>query len=179
MLRALGSKKDLLTSDYFELVQDLISSEYVLQMKNFIQHGNTTIFQHCLNVSYYNYKLCKFFKLNIRAGARAGLLHDLFLYDWHYYKKVPGERLHGFEHPKKALTNANLYYNLDKREQDMILKHMFPLTFSIPKYRETLIIVLVDKYCGTLEIFANLYINFVSTIKKSFNFLFNKRSQIK
>lgn len=101
MLRALGSKKDLLTSDYFELVQDLISSEYVLQMKNFIQHGNTTIFQHCLNVSYYNYKLCKFFKLNIRAGARAGLLHDLFLYDWHYYKKVPGERLHGFEHPKK------------------------------------------------------------------------------
>ena len=34
----------------------------------------------------------------------------------------------------------------------MIEKHMFPLNITaLPKYRETLVIVLVDKYCGLLE----------------------------
>lgn len=154
---AIGSKKNLLTNelcrDYYETVEDLLSNELVLKMKDYIQHGNTTTYQHCINVSYYNYKLCKFFGLDARAGARAGLLHDFFLYDWHVDKSM----IHGITHPKKALENASANFELSECEKDIILKHMFPLTIKPPSYKETVIIVIVDKYCGLAEIFSNLY----------------------
>ncbi|MCM1023547.1 MAG: hydrolase [Prevotella sp.] len=155
MLNAIGSKVDLSdgeATDYHYLVADLLESDRVLQMRNYIHHGDTTCFQHCLNVSYYNYKVCRFFSLNERAGARAGLLHDLFLYDWHTYKRTKGERLHGFTHAKTALKNVRENFYVSDLESDMIEKHMFPLNITaLPKYRETLVIVLVDKYCGLLE----------------------------
>lgn len=155
MLNAIGSKVDLSdgdVSDYHYLVADLLESKTVLQMRDYVHHGDTTCFQHCLNVSYYNYKVCRFFSLNERAGARAGLLHDLFLYDWHTYRRSKGERLHGFTHAKTALKNVRENFYVSDLESDMIEKHMFPLNITaLPKYRETLVIVLVDKYCGLLE----------------------------
>lgn len=154
MLNAIGSKVDLSDSnlEYHYLVADLLENETVLKMMEFPHHGDTTCFQHCLNVSYYNYKVCRFFSLNERAGARAGLLHDLFLYDWHTYKPAKGERLHGFTHAGAALKNAKENFYVSDLEADIIEKHMFPLNITaLPKYRETLVIVLVDKYCGLLE----------------------------
>lgn len=154
MLKAIGSKKDLEDKDavYYCLVADLLESDVVQKMKEFTHHGDTTCFQHCLNVSYYNYRLCGFFSLNQRAAARAGLLHDLFLYDWHTHKPEKGKLLHGFTHPGEALKNAKENFYISELESDIIEKHMFPLTITaLPKYRETLVIVLVDKYCGLLE----------------------------
>ncbi len=157
---AIGSKKNLLsneTSDgYYETVRDLLEHEIVLKMKEFTQHGNTSTFQHCVNVSYYNWKLCRFFRLDARAGARAGLLHDLFLYDWHTHTRDTGDHFHGMTHPKAALRNACRYFELNSREKDIILKHMFPLTLTPPKYGETVVIILVDKYCGLIETAAHV-----------------------
>lgn len=156
MLKAIGSKVDILGSGkgeaYYYLVSDLLENDLVLKMKDFTQHGDTSCFQHCLNVSYYNYKICRFFSLNARAAARAGLLHDLFLYDWHTYKPDKGERLHGFTHAETALKNAKENFYISELEGDIIEKHMFPLNITaVPRYRETVVIVLVDKYCGLLE----------------------------
>ena len=156
MLKAIGSKVDLLKDEkgktYYYFVSDLLENELVLKMNDFIQHGDTTCFQHCLNVSYYNYKICSLFSWNARAAARAGLLHDLFLYDWHTYKPDKGERLHGFTHAGTALKNASENFYISDLEKDIIEKHMFPLNITaVPRYRETLVIVLVDKYCGLLE----------------------------
>ncbi|MDO5559132.1 MAG: HD family phosphohydrolase [Oscillospiraceae bacterium] len=160
MLKAIGSKKDLLDSElsngYFDTVSDIITDDLVLTMKSFVQHGQTSTFQHCVNVSYYNYKLCKFLKLNARSAARAGLLHDFFLYDWHTHRKLTGNRFHGLTHPAVALSNASAHFELDEREQDIILKHMFPLTLRLPSYKETVVIILVDKYCGFIETAFNL-----------------------
>jgi uncharacterized protein len=36
-------------------------------------------------------------------------------------------------------------------ERDIILKHMFPITRELPRYKETYVIVLVDKYCAVAE----------------------------
>ncbi len=155
MLKAIGSKVDLNDKElttYYHLVGDLLENELVLKMKEFKHHGETTCFQHCLNVSYYNYRICRFFSLNERAAARAGLLHDLFLYDWHTHKPAKGERLHGFTHAHTALMNVKENFYISDLESDIIEKHMFPLNITaLPKYRETLVIVLVDKYCGLLE----------------------------
>ena len=139
-------------SEFYSYIQDLIYTEPVLQMKQYIQHGTTTTFDHCLNVAYYNYLMCKHFNLDAKAGARAGMLHDLFLYDWHYYPIKKLDRLrHGATHPKVACSNACKHFELSEREKDIISKHMFPMTMRLPKYKETVVIILVDKYCGLIE----------------------------
>ena len=78
------------------------------------------------------------------------MLHDYFLYDWHVGK---GHKIHGFTHPKAALINAQEDFNLTKRERDIIVKHMFPLTPIPPKYKESIIVCLVDKGCSLYETF--------------------------
>lgn len=169
MLKAICCKADLedKNSEYYTLVSDLLESDIVRSMEGFIHHGKTTCFQHCLNVSYYNYKICKLFNLNQRAGARAGLLHDLFLYDWHTYKPAEGERLHGFTHAHTSLMNVKKYFYVSALESDIIEKHMFPLNlFSLPKYRETLVIVFTDKLCGAMEVIFNLASRLNGAVKK-------------
>lgn len=106
------SKTDICSIDvpqdeeYLALVRDLLEHPKVGLMREYIQHGDTTCLEHCVNVSYLSYLFCKSHGLDARAAARGGLLHDLFLYDWHFYRRTKGERLHGFEHPRKALKNA-------------------------------------------------------------------------
>jgi uncharacterized protein len=153
MLKAIGCSKNLETDEreFYSYIKDLLYTEPVCRMKSIIQHGDTTTFDHCLSVAYYNYLICKKWGLNARAGARAGLLHDLFLYDWHDMRL---SNLHGFRHPKKASANASKFFDISPLERDIIEKHMFPLTLSLPKHRETFVITLTDKYCGTLEVLS-------------------------
>ena len=53
-----------------------------------------------------------------------------------------------------ALKNAKRDFRLTDREQDIIAKHMFPLTPALPKYRESVLVCLVDKWCSTYEVFS-------------------------
>jgi len=156
MSKALGSKYSIETSseskEYFEFVKDLLDDEVVSQMKNFTHHYSTTRYQHCINVSYYNYLVCRKLGLNSRSAARAGMLHDLFLYDWREVPKKRGDLPHGMKHPKVALENAQQYFELGKREKDMIERHMWPLTVKFPKYAESYVIVVIDKYTAMLEL---------------------------
>lgn len=119
-------------------------------MKKYIQHSDITCFEHSIHVSYKSYLICRHLGLDDRSAARGGLLHDFFLYDWHNTK--PRSGLHGFTHPRAALDNANKRFMLNEIEKDIIEKHMWPLTPSLPKYKESYIIVLVDKYCSFMEI---------------------------
>ena len=155
MPKALGSRHTIensgKTEEYFEFVKDLLNDEIVQEMKNFRHHYSTTCYQHCINVSYYNYLVCKKLGLNSKSAARAGMLHDLFLYDWRVEKRKHGEMPHGMRHPKIALQNAKEHFDIDKREEDMIVKHMWPLTIKLPKYAESYVIVAVDKYSAVME----------------------------
>ena len=45
-------------------------------------------------------------------------------------------------------------YNVNRIEADIISKHMFPLTFTPPKYKESVIVCLVDKFCSIYEVFS-------------------------
>lgn len=139
--------------EYLLLVQDILSHPQVAQMTRFIQHGTTTCMEHSINVSYLSYLYAKRHGLNARSIARAGLLHDLFLYDWHCQRREKGEQLHGFAHPRKALKNAEECFSLNEMEKNIILRHMWPLTFMPPKYPEAYIVVWFDKYCSLMETF--------------------------
>lgn len=156
MLRAFGSRYDIESSaesgEYYEYVKDLLDSDVVNEMKKYRHHYSTTRFQHCLNVSYYNYIVCRKLGLNSKEAARAGLLHDLYLYDRKELDKKSGDKSHTRHHPDVALNNAKQHFELDDREEDMIVKHMWPLTLKMPKYAESYVIGMVDKYIATLEL---------------------------
>ena len=136
---------------YEGLVCDILENETVRTMDQFIQHSDVSCLEHSLHVSYLSYTLCRKLGLDYVAAARAGLLHDFFLYDWHVTR--PEEGLHGFVHPARALRNADHHFSLRPIEKDIIEKHMWPLTLAFPSYRESFVVSLVDKYCSLLEIF--------------------------
>ncbi len=135
--------------EYDDCIADLIAHEEVQRMKQFMQHADISCLRHCLFVSFLSYLVCKKLKLDYRSAARGALLHDLFLYDWHLHR--PAEGLHAFSHPGIALSNANRFFALNHMEQDIIAKHMWPLTIRLPRYKESMIVLLADKYCALFE----------------------------
>lgn len=137
-------------SEYKSYIEELIHHELVLSMRDFVQHGDVSCLEHSIYVSYNSYLICRRLGLDCGSAARAGLLHDFFLYDWHAQKPYKG--LHGFMHPYIALQNANKYFSLNEIEKDIIKKHMWPLTLRLPRYKETLVVLLVDKYCAAMEV---------------------------
>ena len=137
-------KKYLLT-EFFEIIQDIIDNDTVKQMKNFRQHCNTSCYKHCMQVAYFTYIACKKLKLDYISATRAAMLHDLFLYDWRKkYRNIELPGLHAFVHPQIALKNASEIFSLNELEKDIILKHMWPVTFALPKHRESYIVTIMD-----------------------------------
>ncbi len=134
---------------------DILASEKFAMLKNFIQHGNVTVYEHCIHVALCAIKINRKMGINARERelVRGALLHDYFLYDWHN-ADAPGNthpKLHGFYHPGIALRNATRDFTLSEREKDIIRKHMWPLTVNPPRCREAWVVCLADKYSSTLE----------------------------
>lgn len=145
-------RKILEDKEYMVLIFDLLNQEKVQKMKQYRQHYNINCFDHCLFVSYNTYLICKKCHLDYISAARAGMLHDLFLYDWR--KRENGRTgHHAFTHGRAAYEHASTFLDLNEKEKDMIIKHMWPVTLAIPKYKETFIMTLVDKYFAVAEAF--------------------------
>ena len=90
--------------DYLKIVQDLINTPEVQQLKNYIQHHDNDRYTHVIAVSYRSYVLAKHMGMDAISVARAGILHDLFYYDWrtsHYSMST-----HAFVHPLVAVDAA-------------------------------------------------------------------------
>ena len=139
------------------IINDIINNDTVLSMKKYRQHFDTDCFSHCYNVSYYCYKITKKLGLDYKSSARASMLHDLFLYDWHTKKRSKGEKMHAFSHGEIALFNASKLFDLNNKEKDMILNHMWPVTLRIPRSLEGIILTIIDKYVAIREIFGYLF----------------------
>lgn len=161
------NKEEILKDkEYIEIISELLKNEKVLKMKQYRQHHNISCFDHCLFVSYNTYLICKKHKLDYISAARAGLLHDLFLYDWR--KRENGRKgLHAFTHPKEALRQALTITELNDKEQDIMKNHMWPVTPKFPRYKETYIITLVDKYSAVAEALIGKKIKIIKVLKES------------
>ena len=141
-------------NEFRAIIKDIVENDTVQQMRNFRQHYDTSCFEHCYKVALISYIICKKLNLDYISAARAGMLHDLFLYDWRIHE--PGrKRFHAFHHPRIALNNSLKIFSLNKKEQDIILKHMWPITVIPPKSMEAFIITFVDKYCALLESYVH------------------------
>ena len=136
-------------TEYVELVSDILSNSEFQKLENYVHHNSNRL-QHSLNVSFYSYKISKFFNLDYKKVARASLLHDFFLIDnLSISKKERFKTL--FLHPRKALNNSSKYYFLSDMEQNIILSHMFPIGLDLPRYKESLLVDLVDDYIAIHE----------------------------
>jgi len=138
--------------EYNNIVNDILINPEFLRLKDYFHH-NSSIFEHTKMVSYIAYRICKYLNLDYVSGARGGLLHDFFLYDWrnHDEPDLHRDKYHGLEHPAIALDNSMKYFNLNKIEKDIIIKHMWPLTITPPRYYESFIVTFIDKYVSSRE----------------------------
>jgi len=134
-----------------EYAAPILHAERLRQTNCYLQHGTTSCYCHSISVAYYSLLFAG--KLGITCDIESlvtgALLHDYYLYDWHC--KDSSHRLHGFRHPKTALNNAMQDFDLNAVEQNIILRHMFPLTPIPPRYKESLIVCLADKFCSLAE----------------------------
>ena len=138
--------------EFIRIIRELLATDQVYEMRNYIQHGNTSTFTHCLVVAYYSYLLSLRLPIHydVTSIVRGAMLHDFYLYDWHVPDK--GHRLHGFVHAGFSLKNARNYFKLNPIEEDIIAKHMWPLTFNkVPVYKEALLVSIIDKFCSLAE----------------------------
>ena len=151
------ARKKLYTQEYYETVKDILEHPTVRKMKQYPHHYDTSCYRHCLHVSFLNFMICKKLHWDARAAARAGMLHDLFLYDWHQHAKETGDYFHGLTHPRYAMHMAEKYFKLTKKEKEIILHHMWPITVSLPKSKEGYLTTITDKISGLFEM-ADYYI---------------------
>lgn len=160
MVKAIGSNMNLqefecgLALLYYETVKDLIDLPSVQQLDCCLQHLNTSRLQHAINVSFYSFRVARLLGRDYRAAARAGLLHDLYYYEFKHQDLTCAE--HSALHARLALANARKLTAIDHIEEDIILKHMWPMTKGAPKYLESYIVTMADKGCTVCEVLKQL-----------------------
>ena len=135
-----------LDEEFCLLIEPIIENEEFKKTKAIAHHGITR-YEHLMRVSYYSYKVTKFLRLNYQETTRASILHDFFLEETEDDNKVSALR----RHPRYALEKSLIYFKLTDRERDIISNHMFPVTFTPPKYLESWIVDLIDDVAGIYE----------------------------
>ncbi len=133
----------------------LLSDPWVLKMKNYLQHGSVSTFDHCMEVARASLWVCRRMHLhvNVRALVVGAFLHDFYLYDWHITKHKGV--LHGYSHPRVASENARRLLRQPPEITGIIRSHMWPLTLRYaPTSREGWVVCAVDKYVSLRETLA-------------------------
>lgn len=135
-------------------VGEILNHPEFLKRKQYHHHEDRSVYVHSLNVCIKTYKMAKFFHADKKSAAIAGLLHDFYYKDWQLdTEKRPFFQSHGFRHPKEALDNSKKYFPnlMNKKIENSIVRHMFPLTLIPPRYGIGWMITLTDK-AASMEI---------------------------
>lgn len=136
--------------DHFKsIVNDLLYDPTVQTLRDQRQHSkHSNAFDHSVHVAYLSFLFCRRFNLDYVSAARGAMLHDLHMKNWD--EENDGIR-RLWRHPHYALQNATSRYDLSALEQDIIVKHMWPLTRPLPRHRESFVVSMADKVCAMLE----------------------------
>lgn len=132
--------------EFNNIINDIVDNYEFASLKNINHHGITR-YNHSMRVAYYTYLITKKLKLNYYEATRAALLHDFFIDEVESEMSLFKLR----RHPKYALENASKYFDLTDLQKDIIETHMFPITFTPPKYLESWIVDMVDDCSAVYE----------------------------
>nr|CBX29845.1 hypothetical protein N47_F15400 [uncultured Desulfobacterium sp.] len=140
-------EKTAMETQFINMANPLIEHPEVAKLSQYEHHRGKTRLEHVKEVAYISFLWGKRLSLDCDSITRGALLHDLFFYDW----LREGPRLHGFRHHNIALKNARKITPLTEKEEDIIKKHMWPLTVVPPRYMESLVVSLVDTFCSARD----------------------------
>jgi len=140
--------------DFISYAVPIIQRGELWKTDSIKQHGKTTRFSHCVSVAYYSLMIAARLKIpfNAKSLVTGGLLHDYYLYDWREMRIT--HLKNSYIHPKVAAHNAVRDYAVSELEENIIARHMFPITPIPPKHWEGLIVCVTDKICGLAETFG-------------------------
>lgn len=138
-----------LEAEFVALAEDLLQNPQVQSMEQWLHHNQTTCLEHSMFVAVTSYKIGKKLHLDTRAIARAGLLHDFYLY--HKRDKSAHEGWQCFDHPILALENGKKITELSAKEENIILAHMWPFGRVFPKSPEAMLVNMVDTFAAMAE----------------------------
>ncbi len=152
-------------NEFETIISDIVLNKKFNQLSKEAHHGITR-YEHSMRVAKYSYMFCnRFNKENKKDVTRAALLHDFFV-NSDMDNQSGTKKLES--HPSVALTNAKKYFEINDIQEDIIVKHMFPITLSIPKYKESWLVSLVDKLVGAYEmvrfklpLYTSIYMLFI------------------
>ena len=158
-------KKD---KEYKKIVKDIFRNVDFKNLYNIEHHGISRM-EHSIKISYYSYRIAKFLKMDYVSVARGGLLHDFFLDgdERNFTKRF----FDTFTHPKRALNTSISNFYINEIEKNIIVSHMFPIYLSIPKYKESVLVNLVDKIIGGKELIRGFSCKFIYQFKYTYVFL--------
>ena len=134
-----------------EIANNIINSNKFKSL-DFDYHHGLTRYKHIMHVARGTYYISKILKLDYISATRGALLHDYFNEDEYLDKKgLDMPRIHPF----LALNNSLKEYNLNIKEKNIIISHMYPIGLIKPVYLESWVVTMVDKGVATYE-----YINY-------------------
>ena len=133
--------------NFDNIASEIINTKRFKELNKEPHHGISR-YKHVMRVSKFTYKITKFLKMDYISATRGALLHDYFTKNDVLNLK---ELKKGFEHPNIALNNANNEFILNDIEKNAIVSHMFPLGKVLPKYKESWILTIVDKFVAVYE----------------------------
>ena len=132
---------------YEKIKQDIIANQKYQSLKNDYHHGLNR-YLHIMHVAKISYYISKFLKLDYISTTRGALLHDYFNEDDYLdIKGLDKPRIHPF----LSLNYAKKYYNLNTKEENIIISHMYPIGKIKPVYIESWVVTFVDKGVATYE----------------------------
>ncbi len=143
------------TSLFYSTIYEMDQEPACKRMRQFLQHNGNSTYQHVRNVALYSFFLAEKFnwKIDEVSLARGAMLHDYYLY-CATQEPINGF-VHGIRHPQTALNNARKEFNLNKKEENIIRSHMWPMTlFHLPRCKEAWLVSLADKCCAIREMFG-------------------------
>ena len=151
---------------YKNIVKDILRNND-FKKTYYIEHHGISRMEHMIKISFYSYKIARKLGLDYKAVARGGILHDFYLNgdERNYLNKFTDT----FTHPNKALNLSTDTFNINEMEKNIIVSHMFPFYISIPKYRESILVNIVDKIIGGYELFNE--IKYKTKYKFNYTFL--------
>ena len=155
--------------EYYEIINNILENPEFQKRKTYAHHGKITVYDHSLAVSKLSYKIAKKLKRDYKAAAIGGLLHDFYYEPWQgNTKKTKFFKKHGFVHASEARDNSYQYFPeyMNEKIENIIIRHMFPLNITPPKYIESWVVTIADKWVSCEVIFNPSFFKYLFGFRK-------------
>ena len=133
--------------EFESIANEIINSDKYQSLKDENHHGLSR-YEHSLRVAKNTYRISKRLNLDYMSATRGALLHDYFTDE--DYRNTKGFKKYSM-HPVIALNNAIREYDLNEKEENIIVSHMYPMGKTKPNCKESWLVTGVDKFVAIYE----------------------------